>query len=897
MGHSKQKFLISAMLVVIILVMPVAAWMQGWSSRMAIKIANSNSHINFTNYQVNITFSSPDFDFSKTNIDGSDIRFVRVNGSEEQMLSFWIENWNSSGSNGNATIWVNLPFLNISTTENIYMYYGNASAVSASNPIDTFGSSSANLSIPGCTLNEPCIVSSNQVINSSGNYGHPYIRINPEVTLSITGANTIVYFNSTGRFDILGALSSTGGGASNGTTGGVYRGRGSGGAGGTGNNAALLGGTFGGGGSAKGGTSCSTGGGSFGGGGGNACDAGNGGIGGVGAFLSVNSSVINIKPNGKIIITGASGAGATGGGGGALLQLLNVSTFIMDGAITVAGGDGASVGVIGCGGGGGALSYINNHSVTLGFGTLTVNAGHGPVSCGSGGVATSNMQDSSQSSAVDGSIAQPFSMGGSEPTVQISLFDELRHSSSVQPFIAEIGSTATIQLNYTYASNSSPITGASVNLTLFDTTPSRAILTGRLPMTYSPSVGLWQYNYTTPAGVNGTYKYNINGSVPGLFGSDFDTNGTFDTKDTTAPQISGANAATSCSGHSNYRLANAPFDVTFLATDNWEINRTFSFCNFTMPNGTGTAVFVANDSNKCSFPTSGPAGSASIRISVNDTANNTASASLAITVVDSCPVTYTPPSGSSSGGSSGGGGGSGGGGLSIVSAAISELPEILFETRFLSLVQGQPEKLKITLKNPKNEPLTVTLDGPPEVSFAEREIVLSAGEVKEVFTTLSYSLQGEYKPMISAQLGDLKRVYDLSVTVMKEEVDVVEQLLIDAQKAVNSLILLKGKACGDDVDSLKGKAIAIETLAGDVRSALLSKSTPPAAKIEELKKELSTITDFTAGIGECKPTVIQQKSTAGEVVQKPKKAGNMIPAMAVLVLLFGFGLFRFLRRA
>lgn len=261
-------------------------------------------------------------------------------------------------------------------------------------------------------------------------------------------------------------------------------------------------------------------------------------------------------------------------------------------------------------------------------------------------------------------------------------------------------------------------------------------------------------------------------------------------------------------------------------------------------------------------------------------------------------LTPPPSSGSSSGGSGGGGGG--GGGTITVSEAISELPEIIFETRSLSVVQEQPEKVKITLKNPKNEPLKVTLDGPSEVSFNEKEFTLSAGGEKDVYATFSYLTAGEYKPMISAQLGDLRRMYDLSVNVLKKEVDAVEQLLIDAQKAVNSLVLLKGKACGDDVDSLKSKAVAIETLAGDLRSALLSKSTPTAAKIEQLKLELSAISGFTDKIEECKPTIIQQKSVNQAEdggVQKPKKAGILMPAMIIMVLLFGgFGLFRFLGR-
>ena len=102
-------------------------WLSGWSYRRAITIAEQSGST-LTDYQVRIELNSSNFDFSKANADGSDIRFTADDG--ETLLSYYIEKWDST--NEEAIIWVKVPSIPANGDVTIYMYYGNSSAVSES---------------------------------------------------------------------------------------------------------------------------------------------------------------------------------------------------------------------------------------------------------------------------------------------------------------------------------------------------------------------------------------------------------------------------------------------------------------------------------------------------------------------------------------------------------------------------------------------------------------------------------------------------------------------------------------------------------------------------------------------------------------------------------------------
>jgi len=103
------------------------SWLSGWAYRRAITITEQSGST-LTDYQVRIDLNSSNFDFSKANADGRDIRFTADDG--ETLLSYYIEKWDDV--NEEAIIWVKVPSIPANGSVTIYMYYGNPSAVSES---------------------------------------------------------------------------------------------------------------------------------------------------------------------------------------------------------------------------------------------------------------------------------------------------------------------------------------------------------------------------------------------------------------------------------------------------------------------------------------------------------------------------------------------------------------------------------------------------------------------------------------------------------------------------------------------------------------------------------------------------------------------------------------------
>jgi flagellin-like protein len=100
-----------------------------WVRRKAVTIDNSLNLNDLVDYQIMVDVQydsdmSPDF---------SDLRFTDSNG--QTLISYWVESYVPSVS---AVVWVKVPSILASSTEMIYMYYGNPSAPSESNPDDTF---------------------------------------------------------------------------------------------------------------------------------------------------------------------------------------------------------------------------------------------------------------------------------------------------------------------------------------------------------------------------------------------------------------------------------------------------------------------------------------------------------------------------------------------------------------------------------------------------------------------------------------------------------------------------------------------------------------------------------------------------------------------------------------
>ena len=129
-----RKVLIFAFAAISLLLLTSTAsaswWNVNWKYRREIAITNVNGTL--TDYQILVELNNTNFNFSHTQENGSDIRFVA--SDDETLLSHWIEVWNST--NQSAKIWVNVSEVTEGTK--IFMYYGNEGASDASDVNATF---------------------------------------------------------------------------------------------------------------------------------------------------------------------------------------------------------------------------------------------------------------------------------------------------------------------------------------------------------------------------------------------------------------------------------------------------------------------------------------------------------------------------------------------------------------------------------------------------------------------------------------------------------------------------------------------------------------------------------------------------------------------------------------
>ena len=109
---------------------PIASADPGWNYRREITIANSGGAL--TDYQVLVKLTTTNFDYSKANTDGSDLRFT--NYANTVKYNYWIEEWDASGE---SMIWVNVPSVPVGNLK-MYMWYGNSAANSESDGDVTF---------------------------------------------------------------------------------------------------------------------------------------------------------------------------------------------------------------------------------------------------------------------------------------------------------------------------------------------------------------------------------------------------------------------------------------------------------------------------------------------------------------------------------------------------------------------------------------------------------------------------------------------------------------------------------------------------------------------------------------------------------------------------------------
>ncbi|MDQ1275655.1 MAG: hypothetical protein QG610_1230, partial [Euryarchaeota archaeon] len=111
------------------LALPALNNTEGYSQEIII---TENSGETLTDYQVPISLSSSNFNFSQAKADGSDLRFSYKGKS----LSYWIEAWDLEAEE--ALIWVKIPSLPANEDTILLMKYGNPADEAVSNGDKTF---------------------------------------------------------------------------------------------------------------------------------------------------------------------------------------------------------------------------------------------------------------------------------------------------------------------------------------------------------------------------------------------------------------------------------------------------------------------------------------------------------------------------------------------------------------------------------------------------------------------------------------------------------------------------------------------------------------------------------------------------------------------------------------
>jgi len=120
-----------------ITVNPSPPWYCGWNYRKNITIYKNSVSGAQTNFPVLINLASDNDLKTNARSDGYDILFTASDGVTK--LPHEIEKYNSG--NGALNAWVNVPFVNSSYNNTIYMYYGSPSSTNQQNPTGVWDTS------------------------------------------------------------------------------------------------------------------------------------------------------------------------------------------------------------------------------------------------------------------------------------------------------------------------------------------------------------------------------------------------------------------------------------------------------------------------------------------------------------------------------------------------------------------------------------------------------------------------------------------------------------------------------------------------------------------------------------------------------------------------------------
>jgi hypothetical protein len=111
-------------------------WDANWTHRERLRFDAISIGENLTDFPVLIVLNNSRVDYANTQDSGEDLRFIDADGTTQ--LEHEIEVWNETGT---SFVWVKVPRIDMgSTTDHIWMYYGNPNAMDDQDPIDVWSS-------------------------------------------------------------------------------------------------------------------------------------------------------------------------------------------------------------------------------------------------------------------------------------------------------------------------------------------------------------------------------------------------------------------------------------------------------------------------------------------------------------------------------------------------------------------------------------------------------------------------------------------------------------------------------------------------------------------------------------------------------------------------------------
>ncbi len=120
-----------------LLLAPAVSLGNDWQYKRKLTFDNAAQSENLIDFPVLVHLSSSNFDFSKAQGNGEDIRFFDADDTTE--LKYEIESWDAGGQV--ADIWVKVPQVDgSSSVDHIWMHYGNATASDGQDVVNVWDS-------------------------------------------------------------------------------------------------------------------------------------------------------------------------------------------------------------------------------------------------------------------------------------------------------------------------------------------------------------------------------------------------------------------------------------------------------------------------------------------------------------------------------------------------------------------------------------------------------------------------------------------------------------------------------------------------------------------------------------------------------------------------------------